>query len=350
MFRFLFLVIPALLAAQPASSQALVMNGLYDCQRATNGRPYCKKQGAPYSSPYVPVNEEFFGAYENARTGRQTTVNVQSNLQVTNNILVIQLKSETLDLKGQNDVLELVIVEQKALLAKGDVAGVIKDTVSALEERLAELRTVYTQKKEKLASAASSSIRPDDAELGMTARKSSEVFPKVPFFIPGTREVGEFWVEPVISDTGALFFKLKFVDANSAAADKVRSVLELSAEHLERLEKGLIKVATSSKLAHEKKVRRSLDVRLDCFPTQDCPDEGKKVEGKSSTELLFQINEDGSTSGRIQRNKGRFEEGYNFSVKTALLFQAYIHHVLASGRTELEVGSASNEDLKALFR
>src|SRR3954454_19466207 len=131
MRRLLISLLPIVFLNFPAQSQSLVMNGYYDCQRATNGRPYCKKQGAPSSAPYAPVREDFFASYEGARTGRQPTVNVGVGVLVANNILVIQLKEEVEDLKAQRDVLEMVIGEQKALLEKGDPAGVLKDTVSA---------------------------------------------------------------------------------------------------------------------------------------------------------------------------------------------------------------------------
>ena len=97
-------------------------------------------------------------------------------------------------------------------------------------------------------------------------------------------------------------------------------------------------------------MRRKLDVRMDCFPQADCPAEGQKIDGRASTEIIFSLSDDGSTSARIQRNKGRFEEAYNVSVKSGLLLGAYLNHVLTEGRAEYEAGSASTEELKDMFR
>ena len=90
-------------------AQALVINGMYDCQRATNGRAYCKRQGAPPDNQYQPVTDEFFMNYEAARMGRpaaaaptvqQNQTNTQVNQTQVNNTVVIQLRTEASDLKG----------------------------------------------------------------------------------------------------------------------------------------------------------------------------------------------------------------------------------------------------------
>jgi hypothetical protein len=341
-------------------AQAIVINGLYDCQRATNGRAYCKRQGAPSSNQYEPVSEDFFASFEAARTGKvqQNTVvvapkevtNNVTNNQTVNNTVIVQLKSEAVDVKGQIAVLTLVVEEQKKLLSAGGDSAVINDTITSLEERITELKKLFDEKAATLTNQYATPIKPDDADLALTARKASEIYPKVPYYIPGTPETGEFWIEPVVSDTGSLIFRFKFVDIKSTAAEKVRSSIEMKPEELEKTQKALIKLVSNSKIAHEKKIRRKLDVRLECFPVPDCPPEGQKLDAKASTEIIFSINEDGSTSGRIQRNKGKYEEGYNVSVKSGLVLQAYINHMLREGKADFEAGSASQEDLKKLFQ
>jgi len=344
-----------------ALAQSIVINGLYDCQRATNGRAYCKRQGAPSNNLYEPVSEDFFASFEAARTGKasQTTVvvapkevtnNNVTNNQTINNTVIVQLKSEAVDVKGQIAILTLVIEEQKKLLAAGGDSVVINDTIASLEERIVELKKIFEEKAATLTNQYATPIKPDDADLALTARKASEIYPKVPYYIPGTPETGEFWIEPVVSDTGSLIFRFKFVDVKSSAAEKVRSSIEMKPDELEKAQKALMKLVSNSKIAHEKKIRRKLDVRLECFPASDCPPEGQKLDAKASTEIIFSINEDGSTSGRIQRNKGRYEEGYNVSVKSGLVLQAYINHVLREGKADFEAGSASQEDLKKLFQ
>lgn len=337
------------------NAQSLVINGLYDCQRATNNRVYCKKQGATLDNQYEPVSDEFFANYEAARLGRVVAPpvinnNQQNNLQV-NNTVIIQLKSEAADVKGEIELLNQVVFEQKKLLERGgDISSLHFETIRVIEERISELKSDFSKKLKTISSSYLTPVKPDDADLGITARRASEIYPKIPYYIPGTKEIGEFWLEPAVSDSGILIFRFKFVDVKSKLAEKVRGSIEMKPDEIEISQKALLKIASNSKLAHEKKIRRFVSARVACFPVLDCPPEGQKIDGKASTEMIFSVNEDGATSGRIQRNKGRFEEGYNFSIKSGLLLQAYMNHVLTEGKTEFEAGSASDEELKKMFR
>ena len=347
-------------AESSVNAQSLVINGMYDCQRATNNRVYCKRQGAPPDSQYQSVTEEFFANYEATRLGRAAPppviynapqTNVQVNNTQVNNTVIIQLKDDVSDIKGQIDLLSQVIVEQRRIVSRGgDMVSLHNETVVVIEERLLELKTELTKKVKAISSSYTTPIKPDDAELGITARRASEVYPKVPYYIPGTKEMGEFWVEPAVSDNGELLFRFKFVDVKSTLAEKVRGSIEMRPADIETIQKALLKIAANSKLAQEKKIRRILVTRVACFPVADCPPEGQKIDGKASTEMIFTINDDGATSGRIQRNKGRFEEGYNFSVKSGLLLQAYMNHVLTEGTAEFDAGTRSEEDLKNMFK
>ena len=80
------------------------------------------------------------------------------------------------------------------------------------------------------------------------------------------------------------------------------------------------------------------------------PPDGETVAGKSSTELRFNIYEDGSTAGRIQRNKGCYVEGYNMSIDSALLLQAYIAHVISEAKLDFRQGTQTKDDLNKMFR
>jgi len=64
---------------------------------------------------------------------------------------------------------------------------------------------------------------------------------------------------------------------------------------------------------------------------------------------VFQVYEDGSTSGRIQRNKGRFSEGYNMSVESSILLSAYLIYMRDVGSKEFNIGVMTDEEVKDLF-
>jgi hypothetical protein len=115
------------------------------------------------------------------------------------------------------------------------------------------------------------------------------------------------------------------------------------------MQKALLKMTGWSKTAHDQHIRRAMTKRVDCFPDGNCPAEGQKREGVSSTEIIFQINEDGATSGRIQRNKGKYDDGYNISMESAIWLQAYLKHVLNEGKSEFDAGSKSTDELRQMF-
>ena len=75
----------------------------------------------------------------------------------------------------------------------------------------------------------------------------------------------------------------------------------------------------------------------------------EKKQGVSSTEVVFQIYEDGSTAGRIQRNKGKFVVGYNMSVESSILLSAYLIYMRDVGATEFNIGVMSDDEVKGLF-
>jgi hypothetical protein len=349
------LLLGAIGCTTSAQAQELVLEGLYDCARATNGRTYCRQR---VTKNYTPVSEEFFQRYQVIRTGapvaapptvNQTQTNQQQINNTTNiNIIVDNLDRESADLEGQIMLLSRVIEEQRSLRNSGkEAAAAVDRTVSAIEGRVEKLRSTHTEKTRER-SKYQTNVRPINENPYITARKASEIYPKVPYYIPGTKEIGEFWVEPQVSDEGQLVFKFRFIDVSSQE-EKTRAVIEMRPSELERTQKALLKLFEWSETAQEKKIRRDYTRRLDCFPTDNCPLEGQKVDGRASTEILFEVNSDGSTNGRIQRNKGRFEESYNVSIESGLMLQAYLRYVLKEGRQEHEAGSQTKDDLDKLF-
>jgi len=353
--RFLCAAVFAIGSIVGAEAQSLVVNGYFDCQRATNGRTYCKRQGVPTASQWTPVGEDFFVKYEAARTGMvpaptpPTIVTKQASSEVTNNVIVVNMTTEAADAKGQIRVFEKLLNEQNALMAQSGETYSLAESIKEIQTRLDAERSVLHDKTVEL-SKYQSTIKPDDADSAITARRESEIQTKIPYYIPGTKETGEFWVEPLVNDEGELQFKFHFVDVESDSANKIRSTITMTADEMTKSKSALLKAGEDSKKAHDKGVRREVSVRLVCFPEADCPPEGQKLKGKASTEVEFEVHEDGSTNARIQRNKGEFEEGYNVSIGSALLLQAYINHVLTTGVQEHEMGSASTEKLKEMFK
>ncbi|KAA2234701.1 hypothetical protein [Salinarimonas soli] len=56
----------AVVTAADATAQQFVLEGFYDCARATNNRTYCRQRG---KQSFVPVSEEFFARFQAIRSG-----------------------------------------------------------------------------------------------------------------------------------------------------------------------------------------------------------------------------------------------------------------------------------------
>jgi hypothetical protein len=179
----------------------------------------------------------------------------------------------------------------------------------------------------------------------VSAFRASDTFPKVPFYIPGTNEIGETLVTPRVSDEGYLNYKFDFIDP-VASYDKVRDTVLIPHDSIDELINGMGKIDEWTQVAQENGVNRRISKAAACIPTGAC--EVKKA-GISSTELLFQVYEDGSTSGRMQINKGQFNVGYNMSVESTILLQAYLIYMREIGSKEFNVGVMSDDEVLELF-
>lgn len=65
---------------------------------------------------------------------------------------------------------------------------------------------------------------------------------------------------------------------------------------------------------------------------------------------MFIVSDDGSTAGRIQRNKGRYDEGYNISIKSSQLLASYLKYVQSRGERDFAAGTRTAADLDAMFK
>ncbi len=280
-----------------------------------------------------------------ATTVTQTQVNSE-----VNNTVVVNLSNDAAELRALITMLGTMIDEQRKMAAgnKG-LEDVARESTSRLEARMTDLKARFLDKTTQL-SRYRTSIRPNDPDLLITPRKASEVHFKIPYYVPGTPETGEFWLEPVVTDAGELTFNLRFIDPGSEN-DKTRESIPLSVADVDIVKKALLQVIGWASVAHAKHIRRDYTQRAACFPADKCPAEsGPKRDGVASTEIDFKIYEDGSTAARIQRNKGRFVGGYNISIDSAYELQAYFGYVLTEGKTEFEAGSRTDEQMRELFK
>ena len=196
-----------------------------------------------------------------------------------------------------------------------------------------------------LSSRFSTPIRPQNANLTVSAFRAADTFPKIPFYVPGTAEIGEMLVIPRVTDDGYLIYQFDFLDPTSTY-DKVRDKIEVAHSDIQSFIAGLHKVDEWTKVAQQNNVNRRIQKTSSCIPKGLC---SEKKQGVSSTEIVFQIYEDGSTAGRIQRNKGKFAVGYNMSVESSILLSAYLTYMKEAGSKEFNIGVMSDKEVEKLF-
>jgi hypothetical protein len=292
-------------------------------------------------------NNDLTGMF--ADNGNKTIDSEYSKISVSSeNADTVNLKIA--ELKAQIEVLNSIIAEQTKLKDETNdlSSSYFEKSIQSARGQLVKLEKKYSVFDQSFSNYLTS-IKPNDAKNYLTARKASEIYPKIPYYIPGTPEVGEFWIEPFVSDIGELRYNFKFVDPKDPI-EKVRAQISMSQTQLEEMKKALFKLYNWSELAHQNRLRKAFEKRVSCFPETDCVPDQDSSDGKTSTEVRFIIYEDGSTGGRIQRNKGKFNEGYNFSIDSALLLQACISHIMNYSKQEFEAGKQNSKNLDAMFQ
>ncbi len=278
----------------------------------------------------VAVVEEPVATANEATNSSTTVVVFDENLQTKYDLLLNQLKL-------------LEQIQKHIALKATDESSARK--LATVDQRLNELRSLIQTVEIETEGEYGTPIRPTNANLGVTAAKASEVFPRVPYYVPGTEEIGELWIKPHVTNEGILMYDFNFVAAQSDF-DKIKETIEMTSENVRSVSEALVKVTEWSDKALSQGLRRHYEKSAICFPMAMC---GKTEAGNNSAEVIFVVYEDGSTAARLQENKGKFRSGYNVSIESGLLLAAYMDYMAEIGEKEFEANTMTDTDLDALF-
>lgn len=234
--------------------------------------------------------------------------------------------------------------KQQAAKAVNDPTPVNKAKAAAVTERVSRIEGAAGKISDLSSSRYDTPIRPSNPDLGNTARKLSELFPKVPYYEVGTRQTGEMWIRPTVTDQGEQLFRFSFLDPASNV-DEIVETISLDVGQLALLSSGLSKTHQWAEVARRNKVGRFQKTAI-CVTENQCED---KVNGKSSTAVQFRVYEDRSSGAQIVRNKGRFSIEFGFSIESALLLSSYADYIIQKATEEFEAGSRSDQEIDALF-
>ncbi len=274
---------------------------------------------------------------------QQQTVVVNSN-QTNNTVIVVDA-----DLQAKYDLLlnQVKLLEQiQSFVNSKEVNESSRRKLKTVDERLEELRKLLSSVEVEAEGKYGTPIRPTNANLGVTVAKASEVFPRVPYYVPGTEEIGELWIKPFVTDSGMLMYDFNFVTEHSDF-DNIRETIELTSENIRSVATALVKVTEWSDKAVSQNLRRSYEKSAFCFPTAMC---GKAVEGNNSSEVFFVLYEDGSTAVRLQKNKGKFRSAFNLSIESGLLLSAYMDYMAEIGEKDFAANTMTDKDLDGIFQ
>ena len=274
---------------------------------------------------------------------QQQTIVATSN-QTNNTVIVVDG-----DLQRKYDLLvnQVKLLEQiQFFVDSKEVDESSKRKLSSVDERLAELRELVNSVEVEAQGKYGTPIRPTNANLGVTAAKASEVFPRVPYYVPSTDETGELWIKPFVTDAGMLMYDFNFVTEHSDF-DNIRETIELTSENIRSVAGALVKVTEWSDKALSQNLHRSYEKSAFCFPSAMC---GKAEDGFNSSEVYFVLYEDGSTAVRLQKNKGKFRSAFNLSIESGLLLSAYMDYMAEIGEKDFAANTMTDKDLDGMFQ
>lgn len=151
--------------------------------------------------------------------------------------------------------------------------------------------------------------------------------PKVPFYIPGTHEIGAMRLGASQTTRGDSRHILQFMD-ESSSMNSVRDSITLSEWDMDELQRGLRNIHSWSAKAQREKIRRIFSKTAACFPRESCV---SSPAGLSAL-IVFLIYEDGSTAGQIMIRKEGYQQPYNFSVESGDRLSSHAMRAAATPR------------------
>ncbi len=215
-----------------------------------------------------------------------------------------------------------------------------KDKVNAVKARIAAIEAFRGQS----VSDAGASVGATAMPASLSGKKVAGIYPLIPFYTPGSGQVGELEVAPRATGKGVVY-DLKFVQHISGSNDSSNTISINSAD-IEQVNYGIEKSHEWSSVATKKGLRQLHQKVASCFPEKMCDDD----KSDTPTKVLFMLYEDGSTAAKIQQKTSDNIYGYNLSIDSALLLASYLDYMKSKGEAEYSVGTMTDADLNSVFK
>lgn len=299
------------------------------------------------SKKYHPTSAFLIKKYDDLGSSIKSKLSNIENIKYPEEVSIeFSVKSQVEAQKKLDDVQSSIDMYLAiSSVVKKQKPDLVKRVLRIVNEEISKLNKEKNQLQAKFSKQFATPIRPTNKKLNRTSFRASETFPKIPFYIPGSNEIGEMITIPRVTEEGFLVYRLDFLDPTSTY-EKVRDSINIPHENINQVINALLKVDEWTETAQENNLTRNVRKTALCIPTGRC---NNKKSGVVSTEIIFQVYEDGSTAGRIQRNKGTFSTGYNLSVESSVLLSAYLTYMRDTGSKEFNIGNMSDDEVRSLF-
>ncbi len=243
-------------------------------------------------------------------------------------------------LKIADDQLALLNEVLQVEMMQGGSGQFQKDKVNAVKARIAAIEAFKGQSVSDAGATVGATVMP----ASLSGKKVAGIFPLIPFYSPGSGQVGELEVAPQATGKGVVY-KFKFVQHLDGAGE-ASNTMSINSADIEHINHGISKSHEWSGLAKKKGLRQLHQKVASCFPENMCEDENSGTP----TKVLFMLYEDGSTAAKLQQKSSDTIIGYNFSIDSALLLASYLDYMKSKGEAEYSVGTMTDADLDSVFK
>jgi peptidoglycan hydrolase-like protein with peptidoglycan-binding domain len=215
-----------------------------------------------------------------------------------------------------------------------------KDKIKAVKARISVIEAFKGQS----VSDADATVGAPTMPVSLSAAKVARIFPLIPYYTPGSGQVGELQVAPRATGKGVVY-DFNFIQ-HATGTEDISSTISINSADIEQLNYGIKKSHEWSSVAKKKGLRQLHQKAASCFPENMCDDGGSG----SPTKVMFMLYEDGSTAAKIQQKSGNTIIGYNLADEAALLLSSYLDFMQSKGEAEFSVGTMTDADLNNVFK
>ena len=113
--------------------------------------------------------------------------------------------------------------------------------LNIVDNEIKRLKEAQDILQRKLETKYDTPIRPQNANYKTSSFRAAEIFPRVPYYVPGTTETGEMLIIPRVTDDGFLTYQFDFIDP-AVINNNVRDSIQIYNKSANKVIQGLNKI------------------------------------------------------------------------------------------------------------